>query len=60
MVGTGLFCLDVVYAPEANIPLLLAGGTSLNIASILTEYGWDAKLIGRIGDDQAAQYLLND
>lgn len=60
IIGTGLFCLDVVYAPGDSVPSLFAGGSSLNVASILTEYGWDAKLIGRIGDDQAAQYLLND
>ncbi|MDP8244603.1 MAG: PfkB family carbohydrate kinase [Candidatus Hinthialibacter antarcticus] len=60
IVGTGLFCLDIVYPPGDAIPSLYAGGSSLNVACILSELGWDAKLIGRIGDDQAAQYLLSD
>ncbi len=60
VVGTGLLCLDVVYPPGEETPLLYAGGSSLNIATILSDWGWSASLIGRIGDDQAGRYLLKD
>lgn len=60
LVGSGLLCLDVVYPPEQVTPFLFAGGSSLNAAAILSDWGWNAALVGRIGNDRAAQYLLRD
>lgn len=37
-----------------------AGGTAGNVSAILAFLGWDAALVGRVGDDRAGDELIHD
>ncbi|MDX9755034.1 MAG: PfkB family carbohydrate kinase, partial [bacterium] len=58
--GTGLFTLDAVPIPGSPQYRLFAGGSSINVLTILATEGWDAYPVGCIGRDRASAYFMQD
>ena len=58
--GTGIFTLDVIPQPSDDTFLLFAGGSAVNVLTMLHEKAWKAYPIGRIGNDQAGKYFIRD
>lgn len=59
--GSGLIALDIIVDGwESESPLLSAGGSCGNVMSILAYLGWQAFPIARLGDDLAANSLIDD
>ncbi len=58
-VVTGLICLDAIQQSDDSYKLF-TGGTCINVLTILKTYGWNVIPIGRIGNDQAGEFVFND
>ena len=59
VVGTGLVALDIVLEDDKR-SLIAAGGTCANVLAALSYLGWDSVLVSRLGEDYAAQLVLED
>lgn len=60
-VGTGLIALDVVVTDrEEESPRYWAGGTCGNVLTILAYLGWNTYPAATLGDDAAAQHILEE
>lgn len=60
-VGTGLIALDIVVTDRNGIgPRCWAGGTCGNVLSILAYLGWRSYPAATLGEDAAAQRILED
>ena len=60
-VGAGLVALDIVITSDSqNIPRVWAGGSCGNVLTILAFLGWDSYPVARLGNDQAANILIED
>lgn len=60
-VGTGLVVLDLVTYESRQIPAqAYAGGTCGNVLSILAILGWSSWPAARVGDDRAADIIVED
>lgn len=61
VVGTGLIALDIVVGPDRDaIPRYWAGGTCGNVLAILAYLGWNAYPASCLGNDVAADLVLED
>lgn len=59
--GTGLIALDIVVTDQYGVrPRLWAGGTCGNVLLILAYLGWRTYPIAALGNDLAAQRVLED
>lgn len=58
--GAGLLALDVVCDEDSSNALTFAGGTCGNVLSILSYLNWDSTAVGFVGDDVAADRVVND
>ena len=61
VMGTGLVALDVVLTdrPDSDTRLW-AGGTCGNVLAILSFLGWQAYPLATLGDDSAAETVIDD
>jgi fructokinase len=59
-VGMGHVCLDALYDEDHETYLFFAGGSCVNVLSILQSRGWQTHPIGYIGQDPAAEYVFDD
>lgn len=61
VVGTGLVALDLVIVQGETGPARAwAGGTCGNVLTILSNLGWDAFPIARLGNDHASELVAAD
>lgn len=58
--GTGLICLDAIEPSNDGHYTLFAGGSCLNPLIILSTLGWHVFPIGKIGQDKAGDYVMQD
>lgn len=59
--GTGLVALDIVFNGDSTVPpRMWAGGSCGNVLTILSYLGWQAVPLARLGQDEAAQRILED
>ena len=59
--GTGLVALDIVFNGDSTVPpRMWAGGSCGNVLTILSYLGWRAVPLARLGQDEAAQKILED
>ncbi len=60
-IGTGLLALDLIYGKtDPHLLARLAGGSCGNVLSILSFLGWQSYPVARLGDDSAAESILED
>lgn len=61
VLGTGLIALDIVVTDRTAIgPRCWAGGTCGNVLAILAYLGWHACPAATLGEDAAAEHVLQD
>jgi sugar/nucleoside kinase (ribokinase family) len=60
VVGTGLVALDVILSQSSAPPRVAAGGTCGNVMTILGFLGWESYPVARLGEDAAAELIVND
>jgi fructokinase len=57
LVTSGFVALDVILG---HPPRVAAGGTAANVAAATASFGWDARVVGTLGDDAAGRYVQTD
>jgi fructokinase len=57
LVTSGFVALDVILGQP---PRVAAGGTAANVAAATASFGWDARVVGTLGDDAAGRYIQTD
>ena len=58
--GIGLVSLDVILEDKSSHPHVAAGGTCGNVMTILSRFGWNARPVGRLADDNVASIVMSD
>jgi len=57
VITSGFVALDVVLDTASRAA---AGGTAANVAVALRSFGWDASIVGTLGDDPAGRFICQD
>jgi sugar/nucleoside kinase (ribokinase family) len=60
VVGTGLFALDLVIGTDGQLLSYGLGGSAGNVLAILAKFNWDAVPVVELGQDPAANLLLQE
>lgn len=59
IIGAGLIALDLIL-DEHGKTSFAGGGTCANVLTALSYLGWNARAVGRLGADYAAEIVLED